>query len=354
MTRREIKIQTTKMKFSNLYFQAIFIAIFFTIINKLLDGFLIPIDQIMIYLIGVIIVASRFGKAPSLVYIFLAVSLFNFFFVPPLYSFNVHDQSYWTTFLVMLLTGLVIASQATKLKKQTLSVQKKELEIASEKLKNTLLSSISHDLRTPLTSIIGLSANISELAKNDNSISQIANSIHHQAEKLSHIINNLLEITRLESGNIQIKKELYFIDEVIGAALVRLKTRLQNHQIITNIADNLEMIAIDGSLIEQVIANLLDNAAKYTKEQGIITIFVYQENENMVVVISDSGSGIAVGEEKKIFDKFYTNHQNGIAEKGNGLGLAICQTIINLHHGKIWAKNKIDGGAQFTFTLPIH
>jgi K+-sensing histidine kinase KdpD len=202
----------------NLYFQAIFTAIFFTLINKLLDDFLIPIDQIMIYLIGVIIVASRYGKAAS-----------------------------WNR------------------------------EIFRSK-KNYIL-------------LIKLSA------------------LHWCGLKPDYSI--------------------------------------------TNIADNLEMIAIDGSLIEQVIVNILDNAAKYTKEQGIITIFVYQENDNMVVVISDSGSGIEVGEEKKIFDKFYTNHHNGIAKKGTGLGLAICQTIINLHHGKIWAKSKIDGDAQFTFTLPV-
>lgn len=332
------------------YFDAIASVFVFTIVNKLLSFSIVAIDQIMIYLIGTIAVAIKFGRKTAIIYSLLSVISFNFFFVEPLFSFNFYDQSYFTTFIVMLLTSIVIASQAEKVKNS-------KIEVENEKLRSTLLSSISHDLRTPLASIMGLSSSISALAKNDNNseILKLSEAIYGSSQKLTHIINNLLDITRLESEAIKLNKQFYFIEELIGSALLILKDSLADRQIKINIDQNQEMIMVDGILIEQLLINLLENAVKYTSKNGIIEIIVTKEKNELLVSITDNGQGIKIGEEENIFDKFYTtsNNKNRIESRGAGLGLAICKNIILLHQGKIWAENKFPNGAKFNFTLPI-
>lgn len=333
-----------------IYFDAIVTVLLFTLINELLSFSLVAIDQIMIYLIGTIMVAVKFGRRPAIIYSLLSVICFNFFFVEPLYSFNFYDQSYFVTFIVMLLSGVVIASQAEK-------VRHSKIEIEQEKLRNTMLSSISHDLRTPLSSIMGLSSSITTIAKNnhDDSITKLSEAIYSSSQKLSHIINNLLDISRFESGIIKLNKEFYFIEELIGSALLILKDVLQEHQVEITLDSNQEMIMVDGILIEQLLINLLENAAKYSPKNSKIKISVIKKEQELLVLIEDNGPGINQGEEEKIFDKFYTtsNNKNRINPRGAGLGLAICKNIIDFHQGKIWAENKFPQGAKFNFILPI-
>ncbi len=306
-----------------------------------------PIDLVMIYLLGGVLVASTIGKWESLTYSLLSVACFNFFFVPPIYNFNIYDRSYIITFCVMLITSMAIS------RSHDIAVSSK-LKIEQEKLKNTLLSSISHDLRTPLSSIRGAASIITiDIDKIDKeTILELANSINHEAQRLSKIITNLLEVTKLESGNLTLNLQEYFIEEIIGSALSQLESLLHSHQVITVSEDNIPTVMVDPLLIEQVIINILENAAKYTSPVSIITIEVRKIDNYILVSISDNGPGIIEQDLEKIFDKFFTSNIN-TQNKGTGLGLAICLSIISAHQGKIWAERSSSGGAQFNFTLPI-
>lgn len=308
------------------YLAAVFTVFLCTLFGKILANFLGPIDQIMIYLIGAVLVATRFGRRSSILFSFLSASAFNFFFVEPFYSFNIADKSYWLTIAVMLITSLVIATQAAKLNKAEI-----------EKTRNILLSSISHDLRTPLSSIAGVSEgliNNHEKLKKEQ-LDDLLKSINQQAKRLTKIITNILDITSFESGNLQLNKQPYYIQEIIGASILRLKEQLQNHQVIVNCDKDLPMVKIDGALIEQVFSNLLENAAKYTPIKSEIKISAKMSGKNLLVEVADNGQGIK--DEKKSHD-------------GYGLGLVICESIVKAHGSKLKISNV--NGAHFSFLLP--
>lgn len=225
----------------------------------------------------------------------------------------------------------------------------------SEKLRNILLSSVSHDLRTPLASITGASSTIimddGKLSR--ETIHELARSINQEASRLSRIVTNLLDVMSLESGNLHLNKQPYFIEELIGSTLVRMENIVAHHKVETHCEADMPMVMIDGVMIEQVMSNLLENAAKYTPWNSVIRIEVRKKSSTDILVsVLDNGPGIPPNDEKKIFDKFYTAGRT-VAGKGTGLGLTICQGIISAHHGTIWAENRLEGGASFNFTLPV-
>ncbi|MDX1975710.1 MAG: sensor histidine kinase KdpD [Rickettsiales bacterium] len=227
------------------------------------------------------------------------------------------------------------------------------VEAESEKLRNILLSSVSHDLRTPLAAITGAASTLlleSDKITNEYRI-ELLRSIHEEGARLARMVTNLLDVSSLESGSVKLNKELYFIEELIGSALMRVETRLEKHTVVTDIEHGLPLLRMDGLLIEQVLINLLENAAEYTPPGSTITISALTVKPDVHVVVTDNGPGIPAGEEEKVFDKFYASTHKGGAT--GGLGLAICRGVINAHGGKIWAQNSPDGGAVLTFTLPI-
>jgi len=228
------------------------------------------------------------------------------------------------------------------------------VDAESEKLRNVLLSSISHDLRTPLASITGASSSIVMDGESlpRETIRDLGRSINEEASRLSRIVTNMLDVMSLESGTVNPNTQPYYIEEIIGSALLRMEPHMAGHTIITKAMPDLPVLMIDGVLIEQLISNLLENAVKYTPSDSIITIEAKRDSSNILVNVSDNGPGIKPGDEKKIFDKFYVGGKN-IGRKGTGLGLAICQGIITAHNGTIWVENLPEGGASFNFTLPL-
>lgn len=230
-------------------------------------------------------------------------------------------------------------------------VEKTMVEASSEKLRNILLSSVSHDLRTPLVAITSAASTLLiEGVKISNEYrTELLRSIHEEGARLARMVTNLLDVTSLESGSVKLNKELYFIEELIGSALMRVEQKLSKHKVVTDIEQGLPLLRIDGLLIEQVLINLLENAALHTPAGTTVNITAVNNKPDIQVTISDNGRGIKPGDEEKIFDKFY----GGNSSDGS-LGLAICRGIVSAHDGKIWAKNADEGtGAVFTFTLPI-
>jgi len=228
------------------------------------------------------------------------------------------------------------------------------VQAESEKLRSTLLSSVSHDLRTPLASITGASSSIVMDAEKlpVATIRDLARSIQSEATRLSRIVANLLDITILEAGQVRLNSQPYFIQEIIGSALAHAEAVLSGHTIKTQAAEDLPMVMVDGALIEQVMQNLIENAAHHTPQGSLITVSATLKGGDVLVSVGDNGAGIPKGEEEKIFDKFYTVTHRG-SHKGTGLGLAICASIIGAHRRRIWAENQPEGGAIFRFTLPI-
>lgn len=230
--------------------------------------------------------------------------------------------------------------------------ERAQVQIETERMRNLLLSSVSHDIRTPLASITGAaSALLQHRDYLDDHSYELAQIAYEEAERLNRIVSNLLEMSRLESGNVQVQKEWQPLEEVIGTTLLRLEKSLSNYQLQTNLPPDLPMVPIDSILLEQVLVNLIENAIKYTPPQTEISLSAWVEGENVVVEVADRGPGIPPGDEDRIFDKFY--RARPITAGGVGLGLTICRTIIEAHGGRIWAKNRPDGGALFRFTIPI-
>jgi len=266
---------------------------------------------------------------------------------------NEQMDAYNTETVELLEAFATIAASALERAQGAELVEKTMIEAESEKLRNILLSSVSHDLRTPLAAITGAASTLLiESGKiSEEYRKELLRSIHEEGARLARMVTNLLDVSSLESGSVKLNKELYFIEELIGSALMRVEAKLSNHKVLTNIEHGLPLLRMDGLLIEQVLINLLENAAEYTPGGTTVTISAVIDKPDVHVIVSDNGPGIPAGEEERIFDKFYIGH-NGDQTSG-GLGLAICRGIIRAHGGKIWAQNAPEGGAMFTFTLPI-
>jgi two-component system sensor histidine kinase KdpD len=212
---------------------------------------------------------------------------------------------------------------------------------------------VSHDLRTPLATITGAVSTILDArgGLDVHTERELLESVHEEAERLNRLVQNLLEMTRLESGALQLRKELHPPEEVIGAALGRLGKRLADRRVTTKVPTDLPLVPMDDVLVEQVLVNLLDNALKYTPAGSPIEVIATATDENLTIEIADHGPGLPHGEEDRVFEKFYRGEPVGA--RGAGLGLAICRGIVRAHGGRIWAQNLPGGGVAFLFTLPL-
>lgn len=232
--------------------------------------------------------------------------------------------------------------------------QQAHLQVETERLRNTLLSSVSHDLRTPLAAITG---SASTLLEQRGSLpagvqQEMTQTIYDEAQRLNRLLGNLLEMSRLESGRIELNKNWQPIEEVIGVALGRLESQLAGRPVNTQLPAGLPLLLLDEVLIEQLLVNLLENALKYTPAGTAITLAVQNKGSELLISVCDEGAGIPAGDEERIFEKFYRG-QRPLGGAGAGLGLAICKTVVQAHKGRIWVENRPLGGACFCFTLPI-
>jgi two-component system sensor histidine kinase KdpD len=242
---------------------------------------------------------------------------------------------------------------ALALERARLAAEAEEARVRAEteRLRNALLTSVSHDLRTPLATITGAATTLLEGgARYDASTRrELLESIRDEGERLNRLVQNLLEMTRLESGTLRLRRDWHPLEEVVGAAIGRLTARIADRQIAVTMPSDLPLVAIDDVLIEQVFLNLLDNALKYSAEGRPIRIVATATDAQVTVEVADAGRGLPRGQEERVFGKF-TRAADG---PGAGLGLAICRGIVEAHGGRIWAQNLPEGGAAFLFTLPI-
>ncbi len=484
------------------YGRGVSVVIACTAVSWLMFPYFGVANLIMVYLLGVAVVASRWGRGPSVLASVLSVAIFDFFFIPPYFSFAVSDIQYTWTFAVMLVVALLISGLAARGRRQVqatrqhlrrtaalyamsrdlatqrgvdklaavaaqhirevfdsqvavflpdqtgrvtlqrsgglffeldpkeagvaqwvfdhkqpaglgtdtlpgasalylpltgsrgptgviavrsaqpvrlldpeqfhlletfsnqtaLAIERARLaeetqqvhvQVETERMRSAILSSVSHDLRTPLATITGAASSLLEGGRQLGASAQqeLARAIYEEARRLDRLLRNLLDITRLEAGAMQLQKEWHHLEEIVGSALTRLEQRLGDRKIRTDFPPDLPLLRLDGVLMEQVVINLLENALKYAPPRSMIELSASKADGAVVFEITDRGPGLQPGDEQRVFEKFY--RADSAREGGVGLGLTICRGIVEAHGGRIWAENRPGGGALFRFTLPV-
>jgi K+-sensing histidine kinase KdpD len=366
-------------------------------------------DQAMLFL-PAILVAALGGRGPSLAAAALSVGAFDFFFVPPRFTFAVADMRSLITFAVMFIVGASIGGLVARLRAAEAASRERErrtaallaftrdaaaatdvagveaaianhvralahaeddafreavarqagvaigrLELAeaardaalrakAEELRSALLSSVSHDLRTPLAAITGMATALRERTAGDN---EELDTIIAEASRLSRLLTNLLAITKVESGA-EARREWVPLEEIVGSVLVRLEDELAKHAVAVELPPG-ALARIDPILVEQMLLNVLDNAAKHTAPGTPIEIRVSREPDAAVIEIADRGPGLPSGPRAQVFEKFFRGKTSAA---GAGLGLAVCRGIAAAHGGTIEAWPRDGGGARFVARFP--
>lgn len=236
-----------------------------------------------------------------------------------------------------------------------------QVEMESERLRNALLSAISHDVRTPLTAIVGLSGTLANGAKlTPDTRQELAGAIEEEALRMEQLVTNLLDMARLQAGPVQLNRQWQMLEEVVGSALNLQARSLAGRHVDLRLASGLPPLALDAVLIERVLCNLLANASRLSPAGSPLTIDAYRHGDRVDVAVEDHGPGVAPAERERIFDKFSRGHPERTGA-GVGLGLSICRAIVEAHGGRIWVEPGLAGGvepgsasgARFVFTLPV-
>lgn len=243
--------------------------------------------------------------------------------------------------------------ERARLRRESLQI---ELLQRTDALRAALLSSVSHDLRTPLSSIKAAASSLlqEEVQWDDEARRSFALSIESEADRLNRLVANLLDMSRIESGALKPEKEWYPIDELIHDVLGRMQPVLEGRTIHTDLPDDLPPVKLDYLQIDQVLTNLIENALRYTPAGSPIEIGVQAIGDRMIIGIADRGPGIPAADRERVFDKFYRVMETQTARIiGSGLGLAVSRGLVEAHGGRIWVENRKGGGAIFRFTLPL-
>ncbi|MEI9905487.1 MAG: ATP-binding protein [Asticcacaulis sp.] len=258
--------------------------------------------------------------------------------------FSEAERLQFDTFATLIASALLRARQGE-------AAEKVRIESENEKLRNVLLASVSHDLRTPLTVMNG---GLGQLLKMRRKLPREAldevTALWGHLTRLQAFVDNLLRLAALTSGRMKLNLQPYLIQEIIGAAMARIATQKGERQIRTVMTGTLPMVRIDGALIEQVLVNLLDNAIRHTAGDGVIVLSAARDGGALRVSVADNGPGFS-GAPDRLFEQFHSDRESGSGQ-GTGLGLAICRGVVQAHGGRVAARNQRDGGALFTFTLP--
>ena len=309
----------------------------------------------MVYIVAVgLISRNTTGYLYGIISSFICLFVLNIVFTYPYYKVSVNFPNYPATFIVFLSVALMISTMTTKLKEQ----EKIRADAQTERLRSNLLRAISHDLRTPLTSMIGSSSlileNHSELGS-DECLNLVV-SIKEDAQWLLRIVENLLSITRITGHTTKLNKPLEVAEEIITDSVLKLKKRFPDAPIKLDIPDEIIVVPMDGILIEQVILNLVENSIKHGNGASSIIIKLTQDKINAIFHVIDNGKGIPKSLLPHIFETnlLKTTEVSSDTNRNMGIGLSVCYSIISAHDGTMTANNDpITGGAVFTFTLPL-
>ncbi len=289
---------------------------------------------------------------PVIVAALVSAFIWNFFFIPPRFTFHVNSAEDFFLLIGYFVIAVVHSALAYRIKQKEKRVQDEEQQVNMLKLYDTLLNSLSHELRTPIATIIGATDNLlmpgDKLHEEDKRSLLLEVSV--ASLRLNQQVENLLNMSRLASGFIQVKLDWCDVNELIYATLKHVEENLKKHTIQVSVDENLPLFKLDSGLMEQVLFNLIFNAIHYTREHSQIIIHADCMDGNCVITVEDNGKGFPPEEIEKVFDKFYRLRYSKTG--GTGLGLSIAKGFVEAHHGTIHLQNKITGGAKFTIKIP--
>jgi two-component system sensor histidine kinase KdpD len=302
-------------------------------------------------LVTVSILAMFLDIVPVLVAALLSALIWDFFFIPPRFTLTVgtpEDRLLLLMYFIIALINAVLTSKIREIEKEG---KAKDEKAKSVKFYTTLFNSLSHELRTPITTIIGctdnLQANSPKLSEKDKT--ELISEISVASIRLNQQVENLLNMSRLESGVLQIKKDWCDVSDLVYKTLQRLEPNLHKYKIAVEIPEQLPLFKLDFGLMEQVIYNLLVNVTQHTPEDTLITIQADCVRDRLVLTIADNGNGFPENEIDKVFDKFY--RLKGAATGGTGLGLSIVKGFVEAHHGTVTLENLPARGSKFTIEI---
>lgn len=321
----------------NYFFISVLILIGICILGKLLESYLELVNIALIHLIPIIVVALRGNYVATALISLTTIIFLDILFIPPIHSFSVHDALYLWSFAIYVLVGYIITAQAKK--------------IQTNELREILLNTLSHDLKTPLSSILGCSTTLllKESNLDDATKKELLCQIKQGSEKMDRLINNLLDNARLKDKQIVLKMEWCDFEDILGVALQDFdETNMQN-SLKTYIDPNLKLFWGDFNLLVRLFANLLDNAFKYANQSKQISVHIEQNGREVRILFFNESSPMHEDSLKNIFEKFFRQRED---VEGIGIGLFIAQSIVMAHSGAIKAFNE-KNGICFEILLPI-
>ena len=363
-----------------------------TSVLKLFSGHVNTTTVALALLLVVLFVATWWGARPAIIASLLGVLCFNFFFLPPLGTLTIAAPNNWIALIAFLVTAITVGQLSAHLRHRTEEADEGRREIErlyeelreaferashaealkqSEKLKSALLDAVSHDLRTPLTSIkASITTLLDEVrgrhpeedqpvALDKESRLEMLEVIDEESDRLNRFIAGLIDLARIEAGELDLRRRWGTADEIISTALVRAEPITKGHEVVVNIETELPVARVDERAISEVMYTLIDNAAKYSPDGTKIFINASRcDDSTIMMAVEDNGAGIAVDLRERVFDKFFRATRDGDISthqpSGTGMGLAIARGIVEAHDGKIWIESGANGkGTRVLFTLPI-
>ena len=338
-------------------------------------------------LLNVLFIATRWGSLPALFTSILAMLCFNFFFLPPFGTFTIAATDNWVALLAFLVTAVTAGQLSASAKRRAEEAETGRREIErlyaelrdaferashaealrqSEKLKSALLDAVTHDLRTPLTSIKASITTLLDEARGEPPVPLDSDSrfemmevIDEESDRLSRFINGLIELARIEAGELHLRRRWGAVDEIISTALTRAEPITRGHRVELEVEKELPGVRVDERAVSEVVYTLVDNAAKYSAKGSTIRITARRTGEELIEMgVADEGPGIASDLRERVFDKFFRATRDGDVTThkptGTGMGLAIAKGIVEAHEGRIWIESGTNGkGTRVLFTLPI-
>ena len=373
------------------YLLAAGIVLALTAALKLLGGRVNSTTVALALLLAVLLIAARMESVPALVASVLAMLCFNFFFLPPFGTLHIAEPDNWVALAAFLLTAVIAGQLATRARHRAEEAEAGRLEIErlyeelraaferashaealrqSEKLKSALLDAVTHDIRTPLTSIKasvttlldelrGMRYDGQAVTLGAESRLEMLEVIDEESDRLNRFVEGLIELARIEAGELRLRLRWGAVDEVFAAALHRAAPLTKDHTVSVALEDNLPVVRVDPHAVAEVVYTLVDNAAKYSPQGTTIRVTATRAPSEMIsIAVEDEGQGIPPDMRERVFDKFFRATRDGDAgghrPAGTGMGLAIARGIVEAHGGHIQAEGRDSGvGTRIVFTLPI-
>jgi K+-sensing histidine kinase KdpD len=339
------------------------------------------------FLLVVLFAAIRWGSRPAILASVLGVICFNFFFIPPIHTFVIADPQNWMALAVFFITALTVGQLSAQARRRAREAEAQRSEInrlyedlqtafdraseaeavkRSERLKSALLDAVTHDIRTPLTSIKASATLLLEDREADEQAEKLSSKeqdtmlrvITHGADRLDRFVEGIVDLARIEAGDMKLYRNWGAVDDIIDAALAQAEPLTRQHQIQVSVEDELPVVRVDARAVAEVIYTLVDNASKYAPPETLIVVQATRVADDMIAIaVEDQGPGIPSNMRERVFERFYRASGDGPTgghTGGIGMGLAIAKGIVEAHSGHIWIEDgTANRGVRIVFTVPV-